>query len=466
MWITKGKNPVKKNILIFSLHNPGYLPLMRSLADKGFNLIVNDTPLTWQMDAAGLEYHLWEKFITSEISAHAKSEMTRIGKNLLNNLAANLAMQAFASPLGNFIPITGREFFQQLGPLLGNQIIIMETLEHILNLMDLHLILVDCDNDYTQRILVNSAKRYGIPSLHLAHGIYSQPQVHIAGEADKLNADYIALFGARARDNFVGSGNPPERIFLTGAPLWDPLYKPEARVDARSARRQLGLDLYRPVVLFCTSYAEGSSAYFRFRAQRMQAIHEAVIQALAQIGPQVQLIVRPHPNELQRTTLSPEDRKWIGEAYLHWLGRYGISPVHLSFENKIEAIRAADVVIVADQSSMVPEAMILQKPVIMPTLLHDFKTTYTEADGIIVVEEKARLGEALAGLIRDPSAREAMVQRQNVALPELNFGNDGRSTARVTDLILELTAHQDATRATPPPPRSSLYYPRATESED
>ena len=156
---------------------------------------------------AGLEFHLFEGFFSPEIRACAQREVTRISNNLLKNLEAGSAIQAFASPLGNFIPYTGQEFFQQLGPLLATEITAMEALDLIAGLWDLRLILLDCDNDCSQRTLVNYARRLGIPSLHLAHGIYSKPQVHVAGEVDRLNADHIALFGNRARDNFVGSGD-------------------------------------------------------------------------------------------------------------------------------------------------------------------------------------------------------------------------------------------------------------------
>ena len=139
-----------------------------------------------------------------------------------------------------------------------------------------------------------------------------------------------------------------------------------------------------------------------------------------------------------------------------------VSPVHLSFDDKIEAISAADVVIVPGQSSMIPEAMILQKPVVKVTLAKDHETLYTEADGIIIVEETARLGEALAELINDPAAREAVVQRQNAALPELNFGNDGRATERLADLILDLAVRRAASLAATPPRKSSTPASRSS----
>ncbi|MHB8066844.1 MAG: glycosyltransferase [Desulfobaccales bacterium] len=442
---------MNKNILIASLPFPGYLPLMRSLIHKGFNLIMATSHLTREMDAAGLDYYRWEDFLSPEVQALVQREEERIIEGLSNNLGADAVMQVFGSPLGNFIPFTGQQFFQQLAFLLKKEILVMEGLDNLLNMMDLHLILLHCDNDYSERTIVNYARRHGIPSLQLAHGIYNNPPIHVAGEADRLNADHVALFGARARDNFVGSGNPPEKISLTGATLWDPLYQPEALQDIQSARQKMGLDPHRPVVLFCTSYAEGSSPYFRFQAQQLQAVHEAMILTLAQFEPQVQLVVRPHPNELARASLSQADFSWIRQAYSHWLEQHGVSHVHLSLNNKIEAIRAADVVIVASDSSVIPEAMILQKPVLKVILAKDYETTYIEADGIVMVEGKDKLKEALAELISDPSVREAVVQRQNAGLPELNFGNDGRATERVADLVQDMAERRSGVLATASP---------------
>ncbi|MEW6386273.1 MAG: glycosyltransferase [Thermodesulfobacteriota bacterium] len=443
-----------KTILIYGLPQVEYLPLIRNLADQGFKLIINATPLAQEAEAAGLSCRGWEEFISPKIQTQAQREVSRLSDRLFKSLEPEIALKAFSSPLGNFIPVTGQEFFQQLLPLLANEITIVETLDEILRHHDLRLILLGCDNDCNQRALVNYARLRGVPSLHLAHGLYSKPRVHIAGEVDRLYSDYITVFGARARDNMVASGNPPERIFLTGTPLWDPLYSPGARMAAQEARRRLGLDPDRPVVLFCSSYSEGSSAYFRYRSWRMHAIHEAVLEAIQQLGPQVQLLVRPHPNELRRALVSPEDFSWLVEAYQRWLTQKGMGPVQLSLGQKIPALRAADVVIVADQSSMIPEAMILERPTIMLTLLKDFATTYTEADGIVVAEEKTQLTEALEDLITYPAAREAMVNRQNAALPELNFGHDGRATERVTALALELAGRE--ADAAPAPRKKSL----------
>ncbi len=436
-----------KNILIYGLPYTDYLPLVRAIAGQGFNLFMSITPLTTAAEAAGVRFRRFEACITPEIEARAQQEVARISTGVLEIINGEMAHQAFSSPLGNFLPLTGQAFFNHLMPMLTMGIVLTEAVADLLNLGDLCLALLDCDNDCGQRTLVNYLKLQGVPSLHLAHGLYSKPQVHVAGELDRLNSDYLAVFGARARDNYLHSGNPPERVFLTGNPLWDPLYAPAARISTREARRRLGLDPDRPVVLFCSSYAEGSSAYFRHRAQRMFAVHEAIIEAVRQLGPQVQLIVRPHPTELRRAPIAPDDSNWVMQAYQRWLAQNGVPGVHLSGGHKIEAIRAADMVIVADQSSMIPEAMILQKPTIMLTLLKDFDTTYTEADGIIVVDEKEQLAGVIDDLITSPSAREAMVQRQNAVLPELNHGHDGRATERVADLVRDLASRTPAGKA-------------------
>jgi|GEM_PF-1327582 len=423
-----------ENLLIYGLPHPDYLPLIRTLAGQGFNLVMNTTPLSGEAKATGIRFRPFEEFITPEIEAHAQREAARISTALLENTNQEMTLQAFASPLGNFLPHTGQAFFDQLLSTVTKGIVIIEALDNLLSQGDLRLTILDCDNDCAQRTLVNYLRLQGVPSLHLAHGLYPKPQIHVAGEVDRLYSDYLTVFGTRARENCLRCGNPPERVFITGNPLWDSLYTPAARISTREARRRLGLDPDRPVVLFCSSYAEGSSAYFRSRTQQMQDIHEAVMQNLAPLSPHVQLVVRPHPGELNRAPISAAQRDWVIKAYQRWLEQTGVFSPHLSFGNKIDAIRAADLVIVAHQSTVIPEAMILEKPVIMVTLLKDYPTIYTESDGIIVVDEEEKLA-GLADLIASPSARAAMVQRQNTVLPELNHGHDGRAMERVAELI-------------------------------
>ena len=86
--------------------------------------------------------------------------------------------------------------------------------------------------------------------------------VVIAGEVTTLYSDYLAAYGERARDLMVEMGCDPRRIFCTGTPSWDPLFADDATLDPGEARRLLGLDPDRPVVVFLTSYSDGSSACY------------------------------------------------------------------------------------------------------------------------------------------------------------------------------------------------------------
>ncbi|NOZ28643.1 MAG: glycosyltransferase [Chloroflexi bacterium] len=435
-------------ILFFDVHNPEYLPLIRSVADRGVSLIMSTSPLSRQLLEARVSVRVWESFIPADAQARLHREISRIANGLPRALEDPAVQQAFSSPLGQFLPRTGERFFQRLVSLLASEIMTLEILENVFQQSDLRLIVLGYDNNHAQRAIVRYAAQHGVPTLQLAHAMYGK-LIHFRYAANMytLYADYVAVFGERARRDMIALGTDPERILVTGAPHWDHLYAPEARIGAEEARQRLGLDPHRPVVLLCMGYADGSSAFFPAIMKRLLAAQQATIQAVRHLGEDVQLVVRPHPGELGRGTLSPGEREGLLQAYGDWVGRHGVRLALLSRDQKIEAIRAADVVIAMGSSSIIPEVMILQRPVVMLPWFDRDDHTFTERDGVVIVNEDQQLTQVLSELLGDPDRRKAMVERQNAALPDLNYRNDGKATERTAEAIMKLaTASERAAR--------------------
>jgi glycosyltransferase involved in cell wall biosynthesis len=433
-----GKPNMKDYILFFDVHHLQYLPLIRAVAAEGFTPIMNGGPLTDACRGAGLSVRSWEAYTPKDLQSRADGEINRLATELGQAIHDPQVRQAFAAPQGDFLSHICNPFISQLIQILYMEIAAIETCRALVRRQTPRLIVLGCDNSPSQRALVLFAAQTGIPTLQLAHGMLGPGWGRVAGEMHTLYSQYLATHGRRSRDFLVAQGNPPERIFLTGAPTWDELYRPDSRIDPLEARRRLGLDPHRPVALFTTSYVDGSSAFFAAIARRHHTIHDAVLRAVADIGGGVQLVVRPHPNEVGRVGLSPQQTASLDRAYVDFAAdRYGLQ-VKLCRTHKIEAMRAAEVVVVIGQSSVIPEAMILERPVVLLPLFPKKPCTYTSADGIAIAEDDAQLPGILDHLLQHAGVREEMVSRQNAVIPDINHGHDGRASDRTAQLIEKL----------------------------
>ena len=442
--------------ILFVDMNDLFLPLIRAVAEQGFHPILTGT-MAQDAQKMGLHCSAFESFAPPDVQTRAQQNTIRIAESLTQALKLPQVQKAFSSPVGNFMPHTGEQFFRRLLELLPEEIAVSEAFEALLQQRQLALIVLRTEKVPFERTIIRHAARHGIPTLQIAHAMVAGLVAPVAGEYDRsLDSDYIAVFGKRAFDLLVKMGVEPKRIFITGSPYWDMFYSPEVQIDRQHACRQLKLEPEKPVVLFCTSYANASSAFYPSWVRQLAMIHRSVVQAVRQVNPSIQLIVRLHPSELGRAEMPPEEELALRtglpeqttlQAYKNWLAKEGISQVFISREHKIEAIRAADVVIVEGVSTIIPEVMMFQRPVIATPLSILKNRIYTTQDGIAMVDDLAQLPDLLGNLLSNPSQREEMVQRQNEALPEFNYGNDGRACERLTELIVRLaTESQEAKR--------------------
>ncbi len=433
-------------LLFFDVHNPDYLPLIRAVVEEGFTPIMTGGVLAEECRREGMYLISWESYTPKDFPALAKGEMERLATELGQAFLAPEVRQAFVGRRGDLLRYICNSFINQLVQILHMEIGVIETWQALWRRHRPRLIVLGCDNSPSQRTLVLAAKETGIPTLQLAHGMLGPSWGRVAGEMHTLYARYLAAYGRRSRNFLVSQGNQAERIFLTGAPLWDQFYRAESRIDRLEARRRMGLEPHRPVVMLTTSYVDGSSAFFSAIARRYQAIHEAVLRAVGCMGGGVQLLVRPHPNEVGRLSLPPQQIALLDQAYLDYLAEHHGLQVRLCRSHKMEAIRAADVIVVSGQSSVIPEAMILERPVVSLPLFPEEARTFGREDGVIIAAEDEKLPEVLDKLLSDAGLREEVRRQQQEALPDINEGHDGCASERVRSLIVELAGQPSKCR--------------------
>ena len=432
------------NVLFFDVMTPG---LVERLHARGVRCILNGTSLRHTLQTQGVALECWEAFDPPNLRERVLRELTRITDGFARVLQTPEAVRAFDSPLGNILPEAGMRLFEHVLGMLGRQLAVVETFQNLVRTRDVRLVVLGCDNNHLERTVVAAARVAGVPSLQLAHGLNAELGVHIAGEMDTVYADAVAVFGARARRNLIATGNFPERIFVTGAPGWDALYAPEARPSVREARRRLQLDPDRGVVLFLPTCWHPNTQ-FPFNARRFAETTRALFRVLQRCAPETQVLIRPHPGERLGSQLSAEQfRDWT-RGYEQWIhAEYGIEAL-VATERKVEAIRAADVAITPGSTSVIPEVMILERPVIR-IRGWEWDDLYGEEDGVVVVDRDA-IEPALVALLRDPEARAARVERQTAAIHDLNYGEDGRAQERVAELCWSQICGDSSARTSAP----------------
>lgn len=454
------KTDRKNSILFFDVSKTEYLPLIHSVSESGFVPIINNTPLRKEIDAANIFFKKWESYKTSYISSLVDREVVRIAEGFANSLKHQEVQRVFASTAGNFLSETGEPFAERLVRALSEEIYTIEILHSLCQSENLKLIVLGCDNSNMERAVVLFARKTGIPTLQLAHGINGKvPKGEIAsgGRAagmHTLYSDYAAVFGQRTFDDMVEMGNDARRLFVTGCPFWDYLYSSAAQISSEEARRRLNLPLDKKIVVVCASYADGASPFFPAISHKLFQQHQMILETVNRLDGNIQVILRPHPHELQRATTSISVAQQVDELYHDWIKRNGYNQIRVIRDRKIEVLKAADIVVTFGSSSIIPEAMILQQPVIMMPWFHDPDYFFDEKVGVLIVEEDVKLQETIEDLFCKPQFSADIIRRQQKALPEINHKNDGRATERVADLIIDL-----ATKSETPPNRAKASSP-------
>lgn len=437
---------MKNAILFFYMGSTNCIPLIEAVSKSGFVPIANDPSLLELAKTKNLAVVNFVRFAPDGNLKHAQQNVSERIKRIAEEMENTPPQQTFMSSLGDFRPNTKDKFLKDLFGFLINEIMVIETLEALIRNHHLKLIVLGCDNSHIQRAVVKYASLKNIPTLQIAHGLFTKPIVQFAGNIPPLYSDYVAVHGMSSREIFLEDGTKPDCTFTTGSLSWDYLYKSNTRIPVNDARRKLGLDPKLPVVLYCSSYADGASLFYIPISKKLSDIHKAVIHSVKSLKQEVQLVIRPHPNELKRAGISNDQAIQIYQTYKEWLEDEGVSNVHIITENKVASIRAADVVVAINNSSMIPEAMILEKPIIKMSFNEWDAQTCSKEDGIEVIEDYSKLPGLMEGLLSNPGKRETMVKRQNVALPMLNHKNDGKATERISELIIDLANQEKGRR--------------------
>lgn len=286
---------------------------------------------------------------------------------------------------------------------------------------------------------ISAARERSIPSLHIHHGSFAQPDYRypeyadVAAVADQLNYEILQSSSTTAA-RFVVSGLP---FVSPASSLTDNLTRRAERQPL--LREKLGIPADHDVVLYLGGWMEGKHAAPIHLVHTLVDGLTDVIRSLAdrtKSAPRpATLIVRPHPSI--RDTEHPAAYETLGR-------RYGFSNIKVWDGPRDDAFDIADVAIVCDErSSVVLDALASACPVL--SLRHTpfvyVEATPTPLENILPrAFNTADVREQLGKLLDIPAYREKIQSDGCELFQRIGRVPPDESRKNLTDLICGLAA--------------------------
>ena len=295
-----------------------------------------------------------------------------------------------------------------------------------------------------------AAKKAGIPTLiHLL----SWDNITSKGIFPVI-ADYFIVWGQvmyQELKEYYGTAD--ERIHICGVPHFDHHIRVKQNPQFKPLLRDLKLDPHKPYLFVAMSSP-------RFAPHEIDIVEwlSAAIQR-GDFGPDLQLVVRPHPQNVQG---SLSDRSWIKRLDRLQNQRVAVdypqlvkSKVRWSMKKKdmdhLSNLLAGCSVCINSGSTVSIDALMMDKPVILTSYdgnqqLYYWKSArrlidyphqkkFVEMGGARVVHSHEELRSTILQYLQDPEFNKA---RRQYALEQECHLNDGQSTRRVVEAMVQI----------------------------
>ena len=251
-----------------------------------------------------------------------------------------------------------------------------------------------------------AAKRIGIPTYTLQHGM-----INLAYGYLPLVADKILVWGKDSDRTLRGFGLPNARVEVVGHPG---LYH-EPLPDARQVCAELNLDPEKPVVLLATSPLPNNDRH---------ALTQGFCDAM-KVLPAYQAVVRLHPSE----TLSHYEALMRQNRHVCFLDNRRIT--------NLQALSLVSVV-VGHNTGFGLETLLYSKPLIIFDCLEEpllGAGHVANKAGCPVAKTSLQLGELVAGLVTDKQVRARHLEHAANYIDSVFHAYGAQAAQRVVDAI-------------------------------
>lgn len=313
---------------------------------------------------------------------------------------------------------------------MAEEILLIDLVTRCSNACDLRLVVVQEDFGRDTRTAIQTARRLGVPSLHILHGIpYQTLQGH-----DVFEADIAAAQGSRARGALIRAGHPEDRVVITGGMEWDQYTTEQTPETKQNAIASLGLDPNRPILGYAATAPHSFSEISHRHPDYADETSRAIIAAFATLQsehPDWQFVARPHLCDAH----GPDRMR-------EWAEAFGVQELNISEGPTCEFLSSLDA-IACVQSNIGVEAMLLGIPVVNvaidavggPVFNEGIGSLYRDGDPVIWVREADEIAAALNRAMTDAPTRESWRAARDEKLSEFVYKNDGQSLKRIAALI-------------------------------
>lgn len=309
-------------------------------------------------------------------------------------------------------------------------VLYIELMKRAIGIEKPNLVLITCGYCQLGRAAIIAGKVEGVPTLEIQHGNIGPSHIGYMHAKDEISPDgsvkspycpipdKTTVYGNYYKYLLTkASAYPEDSVVVTGQPRYDILAEADKIFDKQKFYEKYNLDLKKKIVLIITENLPIFEDNVIFL--------EHVLKSTKKI-PDIQIVVKPHPNEKSR---------WYEEV----IKKENVKATVLSKNsNTYDAIYACDLMI-AFFSTTITEALILAKPVITVNLTgRPDPMPYAESGAAIGVYRSEDIIPAIKSALYDENTRERLKKNRDNFIYEHHYALDGKATERIVNLITRM----------------------------
>lgn len=260
-----------------------------------------------------------------------------------------------------------------------------------------------------------AAERLSVPSIDIQHGSFMSIPARAV-------ADKWCVWSDADKQLLVTMGIPHNKLEVTGNPAFDTLITP--KFDADSIKLKFGLSSrYKTIV----TWAPTAAWLFYYSEENYNEKIFAVLQDVARRHRDIMFIFKPHPSERINRFTRIQDKSLSNILIAN--------PQQSAYE-----IMYISDIVMSWNSSVIIEAVILDKPIIGLNFFEQAETLRCVSEGVAIeVSQMKELEEAINAIILNKNnMADSMKNARRGYIEKFLYKADGRSSSRIADLLEDL----------------------------
>ena len=371
----------------------------------------------------------WEKFMTFSTILRTRKQHKKFNKiiELIKN--SNEYKKSFLYEEISLYKILEKDIDHLLKTFKSfTGIAMIESAKKMIKSMNPSIILMHDEYGSLQLSIINEAKKEGIPTISIQHGIiyegllpYTHKKNHIDNKIKEKTIpipDKLCVWSKNSKDVLIKDGKIPERnISVTGDSKLDYLEKELQNLDKNEIINYLDLPHNKKIILLVTENLPD--------LDETKMIFDVVMENVRNES-KYYLIIKLHPLEK------------YSEFYRQSIKKYNIENVKIIDNIDLYKFLIISDIVIVSYSTVGVEAMRLGKPVIAMNLLgkHN-EVSMIRQSMAYIVREKNNLSNTIQECLETDIILEKLEKAKKFADDELGV-IDGKATDRIIEEIVNL----------------------------